>query len=212
MLKNRLYFHALAMLGALIFSGSLARASVLFSGDVAISVSDPTQLGRLSRNGIPQDWSGQEPYPGSINATTSYHYTTVSVFVPNWFPFLQISLDSENTNIFGSAYDTSYNPVTGLDVNWLGDAGGSGNIFGNPLFFQVFAQTAFATPSGGLVVIVLNQTSTGTAGLNSPVGLLVEGFSDTEFNEATPEPSTWLLLGTGAAVMTIVNRRRGLVR
>ncbi|MEO8592586.1 MAG: PEP-CTERM sorting domain-containing protein [Candidatus Solibacter sp.] len=188
----------------------MAKASVLFSGDVSVLVTDPTQLGRLSRNGIPQDWANTEPFPGLVNTTTSYHYRTVSIFVPNWFPFLQISLDSENPNIFGSAYDTTYNPAN-LSANWLGDPGFSANAFGNPLFFNVFAQTASATPSGGIVIIVLNETTTTGGGRNSPVGLVVEAFSDTEFNETTPEPSTYVFFGTGILALLALYRRKGLV-
>ena len=195
------------MLGALAFSATLANAAVLFSSDVSIFGSDPTQMGRLSRNAIPQDWSGQEPYPGAINPAVSYHYKAIPVFVPNWLPFLQISIDSNNANIFGSAYDSSYNPAD-LEENWLGDAGASGNFFGSsPRFFQVFAQTAFATPAGGLVVIVLNETSTNGLGLNSPVGLLVEAFSATDFSEV-PEPSTSLLIGAGVVSLAAYYRRR----
>ncbi|MEO8367884.1 MAG: PEP-CTERM sorting domain-containing protein [Candidatus Solibacter sp.] len=208
MSRIRKYCIALTVMGALGFSARLANAAVLYSSDVSIFGSDPTQLGRLSRNGVPQDWSGQEAYPGIINPATSYHYKTVSIFVPNWLPFLQISLDSNSANIFGSAYDTSYNSAN-LSQNWLGDAGASGNFFGtSPRFFQVFAQTAFATPAGGLVVIVLNETVT-NAGLNSPVGVLVEAFSDTDFNEA-PEPSTCLLFGAGVVSLAAFHRRRRL--
>jgi hypothetical protein len=210
MFKNRVC-RGLVLMSALALSSNLAKAAVLFSADVSISASDPTQLGRLSRNGIAQDWAFSEPFPGVVNPATSYHYLAISVFVPNWLSFLQISLDSENVNIFGSAYDSAYVPVSGLNVNFLGDAGFSGNAFGNPIFFQVVAQTASVTPSGGYVVIVLNETSTNGAGLNSPVGLVVEGFSDTEFNETAPtvpEPSTYLFLGSGSAALLVLNRRR----
>ena len=138
---------------------------MLYTGTITLVSTDPTQLGRLSRDGITPDWSFQKAFPGTLNPTTSYHYETISLFVPNWFPYLQITIDSNNTNILGSTYDTSYNPNPiapnlGLDVNYLGDPGGSGNFFGNPLFFQVVDQTAANSPSGGTVVVVLNETTT----------------------------------------------------
>ena len=189
---------------------------MLYTGTITLVSTDPTQLGRLSRDGITPDWSFQKAFPGTINPTTSYHYETISLFVPNWFSYLQITIDSNNANILGSIYDTSYNPSAvppnlGLDVNYLGDPGGSGNFFGNPLFFQVVDQTAANSASGGTVVVVLNETTT-NGGLNSPVGVLVEGFSDTAFDEVTPEPVTSTLLGAGLLVLVARYRRRTPVR
>ena len=63
---------ALLMLGA-------AQATQLYTGTMTLSSGDPIQAGRLSRNGIPQDWSGGEPYPGEINPGTSYHYQTLDL-------------------------------------------------------------------------------------------------------------------------------------
>jgi hypothetical protein len=217
MFEKRYLSRTLALLGSLVLCAGLSQAAVLYSDTISILSTDPTQLGRLSRNGTPQDWSGQEAFGGvALNSETlSYHYHAISVFVPNWFPFLQITIDSNNGGTFGSAYDTSYAPdpsaapFLGLDVNWLGDAGFSGNAFGNPLFFQVVAQTAANTSSGGTVIVVLNETSTNGLGLNSPIGVQVEGFSDTDFDEVTPEPVTSTLLAAGILVLAARYRRRG---
>ena len=46
-------------------------------------------------------------------------------------------------------------------------------------------------------------------GLNSPVGVVVEGFSDTDFNEVTPEPVSATLMGAGLLVLAVRRRRRG---
>lgn len=211
MMKQRTYSRARTLFGALVLCSGLAQAGVLYTDSISILNTDPTQLGRLSRNGIIADWSFQEPFPGVINVNTTYHYRTVTVQVPNWLSFLQISIDSESANIFASVYDTSYNPDPlaanrGLDVNYMGDAGASGNIFGNPRFFQVIDETAANSPSGfGTVVLVLNETSA-NGGLNSPVGVVVEGFSDTGFNEV-PEPLTGTLLGGGLFTLAVLRRR-----
>lgn len=197
--------------------GGLTHAAVLYSNSISLSSGDPTQLGRLSRNGIIADWSFQEPFPGTINTTTSYHYETIAVTVPSWLSFLQITIDSNDTSIFASAYDTTYSPDPlatpnlGLDVNYMGDEGGSGNFFGtDPRFFQVIDLTSQNSPTGfGTVLVVLNET-VANGGLDSPVGVLVEGFSDTGFDEV-PEPATYALLGAGILVLATRARRRSAV-
>ena len=69
-----------------------------------------------------------------------------------------------------AAYDTSYNPNSagapnfGFNVNWLGDPGISGAFFpGDPLFFQVLAQT------NHLLVLVISETVGANAGAFSAV-------------------------------------------
>ena len=49
------------LLGAMLFLLLIvvpAHGSVILDVTGALSLGDPAQLGRLSRNGIPQDWSG----------------------------------------------------------------------------------------------------------------------------------------------------------
>jgi hypothetical protein len=173
-----------------------ASAIVLFdSGVTALTAGDPTQVGRLSRNGLPQDWTGSEAFPGVINVTTTYQYQTFDVPVTD-APFIQITMDSLSANTFASAYLDSYTPAN-LLTNWLGDAGSSGNFFGtDPVFFQVFV------PVGHDLIVVVNQTATG-AGIGDPFSILVEGFVDTEFTDpiasAVPEPSTWAMMILGFA-------------
>ena len=203
-----------ALARVLILGLSLATASaqvlVLLDTSGSVSANDTTQLGRLSRNGILQDWAGSEPYPGIINPNTAYHYVTYLINV-GITPFVQISMDSNSTSTFASAYQTSYNPDPtdpinrGLDDNWLGDAGTSGNFFGQPLFFQVTAQL------NSWIVVVINQTGSGAAGLDDPFNLLVEGFIDTEYSDPAqvPEPATLLLslVGLGLVARQRMSKR-----
>ena len=50
MLKKRHYSRTAALLGLLIMYSGLAQASVLYTGTVSLLSTDPTQLGRLSRD------------------------------------------------------------------------------------------------------------------------------------------------------------------
>ncbi len=207
-----------------ILKRTLLIAALLASGSAfadALTLSDPIQLGRLSRNGIPQDWSGTEAYPGVINTTTPYHYRTYFYNV-GLTPYIQISIDSISALTFFSAYQTFYNP-TNLAQQWLGDPGGSGNYnFDNvpanevdPRFFQVTAA------ANSTLVLVVNESTT-NGGIGQPFNLLVEGFSDTEYDDETvlaavpaasriPEPSTMLLLAPLALVVGLKSRRRRAV-
>lgn len=176
---------------AVSLAASAAHADILFDTTGALSATDPTQLGRIFRNGIQQDWAGSEVFQGTTNTGTSYHYTTYVINV-GLTPFIQIDFDSASPNTFISAYQTSYTPGAGLGVNWLGDEGASGNFFGiDPSFFNVRAAL------NGFLVIVVNGTSTGAnSGVGDPFHLIVEGFLDANFTStvaAVPEPSTLLL-------------------
>jgi hypothetical protein len=186
-------------------SGSAASADILLLTSSALTNADPTQLGRLSRNAIPQDWSGTEIYPGVINTTTAYHYTTFAVNVGST-PFLQIDFDDVATSEFVSAYQTSYNP-SNLATNWLGDAGTSGNYFGtDPVFFQVIAAAPFST-----VIIVVNNTTGGALpASNGAFTLTVEAYTDTNYTP-TPEPASAALTAGGLALIGWKFRKRSLV-
>jgi hypothetical protein len=169
----------------------VASADVIATfGPTSLSNADPTQMGRLSRNGIPQDWAGDESFPGTLNPAIAYHYETFSVNVGS-LPFVQIEMDDISTFEFISAYNASFNPLS-LSTNWLGDAGTSGNFFGvDPVFFQVIV------PVNGTLVLVVNNTTGGalTGGTTGTFSIRVEGFLDQNFDTpvATPEPSSVIL-------------------
>jgi hypothetical protein len=194
---------------AVLFIGfSIAgQAAVIFDTTSVLTNTDPTQIGRLSRNSLAQDWSGSEAFPGVLNTTTSYYYTTYSINVSP-FSYIQIEMDSLSANTFASAYLTSYMPDSagspnfGFNTDWLGDAGSSGNYFGtDPIFLQVIV------PAGQNLVLVVNNTAAGGVGLGDPFHLTVEGFYDANFDE-TPEPTTVLLVGGGLAAAGLITRLR----
>lgn len=156
-------------------AGFTVRADTLLDVTDQIAAGDPLQPGRLSRNGILQDWFGSEDFPGIVNAGTAYRYRTYTIPVGPT-PYVQVMLDGASTNIFASAYATSYSPGGGLGPNWLGDAGTSGRYFGvNPIYFNVVA------PLNGNVVVVINETTVG-GGVGQPYRLIVEGYKDANFS------------------------------
>jgi hypothetical protein len=188
-----------------------SRAESIASFTTSLTTADSSQLGRPSRNGIPQDWTGTESYPGVLNTSTTYYYQAIS-FSSALFtgaPFVEItSYDpNETTNVFLSAYVGSYDP-SNRSANWLGDAGFSGNgQVGAGGDFQVIL------PAGMDLVLVINSTLGGISGLNSPIQINIDAFADTMYSDpvpaaVTPEPSTLLMLCTGVFAMAVVGRRK----
>ena len=179
---------SLVGMAAFFFMYGVAEATLIFTDTISVTAGDPTQQGRLSRNGIPQDWSGGEAFPGVINPAIAYHYTTLDLDLATleapytaYGAFIQISFDSIPTNTFLSAYMDVYDPLN-LATNWLGDAGTSGNFFGvDPLFFQV------VVPAGHHLILVLERQTSNGAGLDLSGNILVEAFSE-RIHRTTPDP------------------------
>lgn len=204
---------------------TLARAAVLLSTlvgaaafadpmplSVVITASDPVEKGRPSRNGLPQDFDGTEPFPGFINPTLSYHFHPYTINV-GLNPYVTITFDSLSPNTFLSAYQSAYY-VTAPQTTWLGDAGTSGNYFGtDPLSFS------FIAAINSTVVLILNET-TPNAGLNySPALVYAQLSSDRDYDntvdvaitsggQVIPEPATLALFGAPLVGLALVRRRR----
>src|SRR3974390_2982453 len=102
-IASRLLYITLGLL--LMVSVAAADDLATFSG--AISFTDPTQLGRLSRSGIPSSWAGPKTFPGVINTTTTYYYHEYSLNV-GVTPYIEVTIDSLSANTFLAAYLASY--------------------------------------------------------------------------------------------------------
>ena len=189
----------------------VAKAETVTSFTTSITASDKSELGRASRSGTPQDWSGTETYTGQTGLANTYYYKTFT-FAASLFAgggFLDITtFDPGNTsNYFISAFYGTYD-ANNRGANWLGDAGFSGNYQTNDGGnFQV------VLPTGMDLVLLVNSTLGGTNGLGTPFYIQVDNYSDNAYTEplavaATPEPSSLLLAGTG--VLTVIGgiRRR----
>ena len=190
---------------ALFGFGAPAAADDVGFGTVTLSSGSATQLGRLSRDGFQSDWSTQKAFPGVINAGTGYAYQTVAfAFAPNATHdvYYEISIDDESPYTFVSAYNGAYDPLNKA-LNYLGDAGSSGNYFpGDPRFFDILV------PAGGSLVLNFNQT---TAGFFSSPSYFVGAYSNTEYEGfgAVPEPASWGLMLAGFGLVGVTLRRRG---
>lgn len=205
---------------ALLFAGvgayTASATDIAFIGGQTVTTSSSMELGRLSRNNQPQTWTGAEMYPGVVNPTTTYYYNTYTLnytnFVPNNFVEISLTDTAGNGAVFISAYANSFNP-TNRATNWLGDLGYNSIAYGtaDSLTFQVHLQYQ------DNLVLVVNNTGAPTAavtGLNNPFDILVTAWTDTSYDDTavtgvvTPEPSTFIELGTGLLAMAGVVRRR----
>jgi hypothetical protein len=223
MMKPTSHFAVGAGCLALTFlSGTIASATDIYNNqaDSITSTNSLPQLGRISRNSVQQTWdpatSGETAYPGAINTTTTYNYTTVT-FLPTQLgdltadAYIQIDISEPNAaDLFASAWSGLYTGTASVQsgTDWLGDAGQSEDYAftsipptpQDPRFFNVTL-----TPGESLTVVV---NTTATAALGEAFGLRVEDFSSTDYTDMVPEPSTWAMLGVGLVLGGVAVARR----
>lgn len=188
-----------------------AQGTTLLDITSALDPTDPTQLGRISRNGVLSDWSEAKPFPGIVNATTSYCYHAYTVPIGTE-RYIEITFNDFSLPAFDfiSAYADSYNPAAGLDVNYLGDDGATENFFGDPFgarFFQVFVPASVTN-----LVLVVNDSSLIGQGVGAPFEVVANSYLDTNYN-SVPEPSTAAFFLSGGLLLSLIAvfRRRSTV-
>lgn len=200
-----------SVLMLLLLATMCAQADVLFDSGALSFARTGTQLGRLSRNGVIPDWSTPSTFPGVINPTTTYGFTTFT-FNTGQYQYIAVDVDSTSANLFVSVYKNSYDP-TNLMLNYLSDAGTSGNLFGtDPIAFYFLAD-----PFTNLVIVINETNSLGGANGNV-IEVAAEGFCDTAYSDVpngtcapvtqTPEPGSMMLLGTGLSLAATRLRKR----
>ena len=197
--------------------GTIVGAVVYDSGAVSLPASALTQTGVLTQSGVPSDWSTQPVFPGIDSPSSTFFYDAFSI-PTSPFAYLQISfLDlSQNANLFASAYLDFYLPSAasqgnGLGIYYLGDEGLTGNPFGNPAAFQV----TLPNVASDHLVLVVTDTSGLAGGLGQQFNFLVEGFTDTNYDDTTalvPEPPSVALLVSACALMAGLSFRHCLFR
>lgn len=195
---------------------TFAHAEEISTFTSSLTSSNATELGRPFRSGTQQTWTGAETYMGINNTATTFNYQTFTFAASSFVgaPYVEISFfDSLGGNsLFSAAYGGAYN-VNSRGTGWLGDQGSSGNYyFGGPGVGEARYYDVIL-PVGQNLVIVVNNTA--AAGLNDPFTIDVSAYADTSYDDpvsaavtVTPEPSTFITLGTGLLGVAGVARRR----
>ncbi len=207
-----------AILATALFGATAALADPLPLTSFLVPT-DPYQNGRLSRNGIPQDFAGDEAYPGlnpsTVGSLYHYHTYTINVGAANYISLtFDVTGEQSQLNAFLAAYQSAYY-VTAPQTSWLGDVG-SASFFSSDVGYMDFVATPFST-----VVLVVNAGSAGNTGIGAlnPFTIYAQASTDASYSnindiainaggQVIPEPSTVLLLAPLALVVGLKSRRR----
>lgn len=145
----------------------------------SLASGDPTQTGRLTRNGVPSRCTAAKSCPGLFSASGARYYDTYTYTNTSASPrCVTAELSSDcGTNLFAVAYLGSFNPLS-LCANYLADMGTSNT--GNAMEFTV--------PAGSTFVIILHEVTpaSGCAGYSLAVSGITCGTDGG--GECTPVP------------------------
>ncbi|HET6646416.1 MAG TPA: carboxypeptidase regulatory-like domain-containing protein, partial [Pyrinomonadaceae bacterium] len=109
------------------FTVNFMLPSCTISGSGSIDNSDPTQTGRLTRNGVASTCATPKAFPG-MNDSLVRHFDQYS-FTNNSASTACVTFSVSNTcasNLFAATYAGSYNPAN-IMTNYQSDPGASGN-------------------------------------------------------------------------------------
>ena len=98
------------LLACLSLATNFVQVAILYDSGSVFFAPGGNQFGRISRNGVASDWSGQKPFPGVTGAPALRAYELITV---NSGPYLyiQINFDDPAAALFVSAYTNAYAPV-----------------------------------------------------------------------------------------------------
>ncbi|MFN0158281.1 MAG: T9SS type A sorting domain-containing protein [Bacteroidota bacterium] len=119
----------------------------------SLGAGDPTQTGRIVRDGIPSTCVATKACPGLQTPTGARAYDSHTYTNTTGAPVcVTTEISSQcGSNMFAVAYSGSFNPAS-LCTNYLADIGASST--GNSMSFTV--------PAGGTFVIVIHEVNVGT--------------------------------------------------
>lgn len=173
-------------------AGPAAAANIVVSS--GFDGTEPTQDGRINRNGIASTCANAKTYPGPFNTGIPYQYKTYSLVngastcvTVNWEPNPGSGNDCDFTAHL-SAYLDSYDPAN-QSANYLGDVGSSQT--------QPFS---FNAPAGATVILVATINS--GSNVVCDFDFSSDHLSDTPAFSNIPVPSmnVW---GLGTMVMVL---------
>ena len=145
--NNRRWLGTLTIVCLLL--GTAAANAVTFNG--AITGSDPTQNGRVFRDGTASQAGTQKPYPGTFAAGTRFHYDLYSFSNTTGSPIdVSVTLATTTTSAFSAAYLGSFDPEK-IETNYLADIGASPGGSNPSLTYS------FTVPAGAVFKVLVNE-------------------------------------------------------
>ncbi len=145
----------------------------------ALEVTDPTQTGRLNRNGVPSTCAGKG-FPGLSStsgerAYKSYTYTNTTASPQ----CISVTLNTSGTNLFFVTYLGSFVPYS-LSTNYLGDVGAS----------SVSSTAAQTLAAGATMVIVVHDVNP-PAGIGVNYTLTINNIAYSAFEFSKDNGANW---------------------
>jgi hypothetical protein len=136
----------------LVLAVGAAALSIIFNGSIAAS--DPTQTGRLGRDGVISSCAAAKPSPGLVVASGARHYDSYTYTNSSGSgECVTVGLTQTSGTLgelFTAAYLGSFNP-SDPSVNYLADPGTSPGALNTPVTY------AFFLPAGQTVVVVVHE-------------------------------------------------------